>query len=94
VAPDLILDAWGHGNAVVRTTVGCDGLDAAGGENIPMQDRPREYVAAVRQATSVSSKIVIANCLPMGSRSWCIGLTAPGEAANQVGVASMCPFQP
>jgi glycosyltransferase involved in cell wall biosynthesis len=43
-----ILDAWAMGKAVVSTTVGCEGLAAAPGENILIADTPEEFATAVR----------------------------------------------
>jgi polysaccharide biosynthesis protein PslH len=42
-----ILDAWAMGKAVVSTSVGCEGLDAADGQNILIRDDPAAFAAAV-----------------------------------------------
>lgn len=42
-----ILDAWATGNAVVSTSIGCEGLDAVDGSNILIRDHPRDFAAAV-----------------------------------------------
>lgn len=44
-----ILDAWSMGKAVVSTSVGCEGLHAADGENILVADTPAEFAAAVHR---------------------------------------------
>lgn len=43
-----ILDAWAMGKAVVSTSIGCEGLAAADGENILVRDDPRAFAEAVR----------------------------------------------
>ncbi len=42
-----ILDAWAMGKAVVSTSVGCEGLDAADGSNILIRDDPDGFARAV-----------------------------------------------
>jgi glycosyltransferase involved in cell wall biosynthesis len=42
-----ILDAWAMGQAVVSTSVGCEGLQAIDGENILIRDTPSEFADAV-----------------------------------------------
>lgn len=44
-----ILDAWAMGKAVVATSIGCEGLAAANGENILIRDDPRSFADAVAQ---------------------------------------------
>jgi len=44
-----ILDAWAMGRAVVSTSIGCEGLDAADGENILIRDTPDALAGAVLQ---------------------------------------------
>lgn len=44
-----ILDAWAMGNAVVSTSIGCEGLDARDGENVLIRDDPAAFAAAVRE---------------------------------------------
>lgn len=44
-----ILDAWASGNAVVSTSIGCEGLDAVDGSNILIRNDPKEFAAAVTQ---------------------------------------------
>ncbi len=43
-----ILDAWAMGQAVVSTSVGCEGLDARDGDNILIRDEPAAFAEAVR----------------------------------------------
>ena len=45
-----ILDAWAMGQAVVSTSVGCEGLDARDGENAIIADNPEDFAAAVVRA--------------------------------------------
>jgi glycosyltransferase involved in cell wall biosynthesis len=42
-----ILDSWAMGKAVVSTSLGCEGLDAADGENILIRDDPKAFAEAV-----------------------------------------------
>src|SRR5690606_37106887 len=42
-----ILDAWAMGNAVVSTSIGCEGLDARDGENILVRGTPAAFADAV-----------------------------------------------
>jgi glycosyltransferase involved in cell wall biosynthesis len=42
-----ILDAWSMGKAVVSTSVGCEGLETADGDNILIRDDPIEFAAAI-----------------------------------------------
>jgi glycosyltransferase involved in cell wall biosynthesis len=42
-----ILNAWAMGKAVVSTSVGCEGLAAADGDNILIRDDPRGFANAV-----------------------------------------------
>ena len=42
-----ILDAWAAGKAIVSTTIGCEGLATADGDNILVRDDPGEFAAAV-----------------------------------------------
>ena len=42
-----ILNAWAMGKVVVSTSVGCEGLAAADGDNILIRDDPREFASAV-----------------------------------------------
>jgi polysaccharide biosynthesis protein PslH len=42
-----ILNSWAMGKAVVSTSIGCEGLAAADGENILVRDDPREFARAV-----------------------------------------------
>ena len=42
-----ILDSWAMGKAVVSTSLGCEGLDAADGENILIRDDPKAFAKAV-----------------------------------------------
>jgi glycosyltransferase involved in cell wall biosynthesis len=44
-----ILDAWAMGNAVVSTSIGCEGLEAIDGGNILIRDEPMEFADAVVQ---------------------------------------------
>ncbi|MGH7318053.1 MAG: glycosyltransferase family 4 protein, partial [Candidatus Rokuibacteriota bacterium] len=44
-----ILDAWAMGKAVVSTSIGCEGLDVADGENILVRDTPDGLADAVRR---------------------------------------------
>lgn len=44
-----ILDGWAMGQAVVSTTVGCEGLDARDGENILVRDKPAEFASAIAE---------------------------------------------
>lgn len=41
-----ILDSWAMGNAVVSTSIGCEGLEAKDGENILVRDDPKEFAQA------------------------------------------------
>jgi glycosyltransferase involved in cell wall biosynthesis len=50
-----ILDAWAAGQAVVSTSIGCEGLDARDGENILIRDDPAQFAAAVCQVVEDSS---------------------------------------
>jgi polysaccharide biosynthesis protein PslH len=43
-----ILNAWAMGKAVVSTSIGCEGLAAADGENILVRDDPRDFADAIR----------------------------------------------
>jgi glycosyltransferase involved in cell wall biosynthesis len=43
-----ILNSWAMGKPVVATSVGCEGLDAADGENILIRDDPKAFAQAVR----------------------------------------------
>ena len=42
-----ILNAWAMGKAVVSTSIGCEGLAAADGQNILIRDDPKEFANAV-----------------------------------------------
>ena len=42
-----ILNAWAAGNAIVSTSVGCEGLDARDGDNILVADDPDAFARAV-----------------------------------------------
>jgi polysaccharide biosynthesis protein PslH len=42
-----ILNAWAMGKAVVSTSIGCEGLAAADGENILIRDEPEAFARAV-----------------------------------------------
>jgi glycosyltransferase involved in cell wall biosynthesis len=42
-----LLDAWAMGKAVVSTSIGCEGLEVADGENILIRDSPRAFADAV-----------------------------------------------
>lgn len=44
-----ILNAWAMGNAIVSTSVGCEGLEARNGENILIADTPESFAAAVHR---------------------------------------------
>jgi glycosyltransferase involved in cell wall biosynthesis len=47
-----ILDAWAMGKAVVSTSIGCEGLDVADGENILVRDTPDAFADAILQVLS------------------------------------------
>jgi glycosyltransferase involved in cell wall biosynthesis len=42
-----ILNAWAMGKAVVSTSIGCEGLAAADGDNILVRDEPASFAAAI-----------------------------------------------
>jgi glycosyltransferase involved in cell wall biosynthesis len=42
-----ILNAWAMGNAVVSTSIGCEGLDTRDGDNILIADNPDAFAGAV-----------------------------------------------
>ncbi len=44
-----ILDAWAMGKAVVSTPIGCEGLNAADGENILIRDTPEGFTEGILQ---------------------------------------------
>ena len=44
-----ILDAWSMGKAIVSTSVGCEGLVTADGENILIRDDPSSFADAIAQ---------------------------------------------
>jgi polysaccharide biosynthesis protein PslH len=44
-----ILDAWSMGKAIVSTSVGCEGLVTADGENILIRDDPATFAEAIAQ---------------------------------------------
>lgn len=44
-----ILDGWAMGQAVVSTSVGCEGLETVDGHNILIRDDPTDFAAAVVQ---------------------------------------------
>jgi glycosyltransferase involved in cell wall biosynthesis len=42
-----ILNAWAMSKAVVSTSIGCEGLEAADGENILIRDDPKDFASAI-----------------------------------------------
>jgi len=50
-----ILNSWAMGKPVVSTSVGCEGLAAADGENILIRDEPAAFADAVAEVLSDSA---------------------------------------
>lgn len=44
-----ILNSWAMGKAIVSTSLGCEGLAAADGDNLLIRDEPADFAAAVRR---------------------------------------------
>jgi glycosyltransferase involved in cell wall biosynthesis len=42
-----ILNSWAMGKPVVSTSIGCEGLDAADGDNILIRDDPKDFARAI-----------------------------------------------
>lgn len=47
-----VLDAWSMGKPIVSTTIGCEGLETADGDNILVRDEPATIASAVVQLLS------------------------------------------
>lgn len=60
-----ILDAWAMGRPVVSTSRGCEGLEAADGENILIRDAPLEFAEAVVRVLEDSD---LQSCLAASGR--------------------------
>jgi glycosyltransferase involved in cell wall biosynthesis len=47
-----ILEGWSLGQAIVTTSIGCEGLDARNGENILVRDGPKAFAQGVLQSVA------------------------------------------